>query len=107
MTAETTGPNYDVYSIDFLTDPESAGLPSEFADMGVIQATEEGTEARYTFLVEHDYGVLARQARRDIEGFIPLAITAVRWARIGWRADWEDPNLNPAWGSVYPMGYQG
>lgn len=108
MTTEPSSspddPNYNVKSIDFLNNPAGAGLTPEFMDMGVIQATQEGTGTRCTFLVEHDYAVTALTARRSLNGFIPLAITAVRWVRMGWPNDWTDQKLNPAWAPVYPAG---
>ncbi|XAS66550.1 hypothetical protein V3C33_13775 [Micrococcaceae bacterium Sec5.7] len=97
-------PSYDVHSIGFLSNPALAGLTADFTGAGVIRATQEGTGARCTFIVEHDYAALSLAARRDLDGFIPLAITAVRWLRLGWPEDWADGALNPAWARVYPAG---
>lgn len=98
-------PGYDVHSIDFLDCPAAVGLTQDFAGAGVIQASQEGTGQRYTFLVEHEYAVLSLSTRRDLEGFIPLAITAIRWARLGWPEDWPAGLLNPTWAAVYPAGW--
>lgn len=103
MTA--ADPNYDVHSIDFLNNPAAVGLTPDFAGAGVIQASREDTGQRCTFLVEHDYAVLSLSARRELEGFIPLAITAIRWARLGWPEDWAAGTLNPTWSAVYPAGW--
>jgi hypothetical protein len=102
MTTET---NYDVHSIDFLNNPALAGLGPEFAGMGVLRISEEGTGRRATALVEHDYAVTALTARQELKGFIPLAATAVRWLRTGWPEEWGG-SLNPTWAPVYPAGAQ-
>lgn len=102
MTHET---NYDCHSIDFLSRPDLAGLTPDFAGMGVIRISEEGTGRRATALVEHDYAITALTARRELTGFIPLAATAVRWLRVGWPEEWG-ANLNPTWAQIYPSGAQ-
>jgi hypothetical protein len=99
----TTEPNYHVHSIDFLNTPQLAGLGPDFEGSGVLRISEEGTGRRATALVEHDYAVTALTARRDLTGFIPLAVTAVRWLRTGWPEEWGD-DLNPTWAQVYPAG---
>jgi len=96
----TTELNYDVHSIDFLTNPELAGLSSEFEGMGVLRISEEGTGRRGTALVERDYAVTALAGRRALEGHLALAATAVRWLRTGWPEEWGD-GQNPAWAPVY------
>lgn len=95
-------PNYDVHSIDFLGDPAPAGLSTEFLGMGVLRISVEGGGQHATALVEHDYAVTALTARRDLEGFIPLSATAVRWLRLGWPEEWGTPGLYPAWAPAYP-----
>lgn len=102
MTTET---NYDVHSIDFLKTPALAGLTPDFEGAGVVRLSEEGTGRRATALVEHDYAVTALTARQELEGFIPLAATAVRYLRVGWPEEWR-ANLNPTWMQVYPAGAQ-
>jgi|GEM_PF-6486354 hypothetical protein len=103
----TTGTNYNVHSIDFINDPAPAGLGPEFEGMGLFRISEEGTGRRATALVEHDYALNALIARRDLQGFIALAATAVRWLRTGWPEEFGDTDLNPTWAQVYPAGYQG
>lgn len=100
-----TGAEFDVHSIDFLTNPEPAGLGPEFTGMGVFRVSEVGTGCRATALSERDYALTACVARRDLDGFVSLAATAVRWLRIGWPEEWDDATLNPAWAPVYPAGW--
>ncbi|MBO1269603.1 hypothetical protein [Arthrobacter cavernae] len=97
-------PNYDIYTIDFLNDPAAAGLGPEFAGMGLLRISVEGSGQHATALVEHDYAVTALTARRDLEGFIALSATAVRWLRLGWPEEWGTPELPPTWAPAYPAG---
>ncbi|MCA4132947.1 hypothetical protein [Arthrobacter sp. M4] len=101
----TDHPNYTIHSIDFINDPEPAGLPAQCLGMGVLRISEQGTGRRATILVEHDYAVTALIARRDLEGPIPLAATAARFMRTGWPEEWG-PGLNPTWLPIYPAGSQ-
>lgn len=105
MTDNHNNPNYDVHTIDFLNNPEPAGLPAECLGMGVLRISEEGTGRRATVLVEHDYAVTAITAIRELGGFIPLAATAARFMRTGWPEEWG-PDLNPRWAPLYPAGSQ-
>lgn len=102
----TGGFNYDVHSIDFINDPGPAGLGPEFEGMGLLRISEVGTGRRATALVEHDYALTVCFARRDLEGHIALAATAVRWLRTGWWDEWGT-DLNPDWLPVYPAGWSG
>ena len=105
MTTEHGNPNWDVHSIDFLSNPALAGLPDEFQGMGVLRISEAGTPNRATVLVEHEYAITAITARRELEGFIPLSATATRFMRTGWPEEWG-PDLNPAWATLYPSRSQ-
>jgi len=99
----TADPNYDVHSIEFLDTPAYAGLGPEFAGMGLIRISEEGTGRRATALVEHDYAVTALAARAELTGQVVLAATATRHLRMGWPEEWGD-DLNTTWAQVYPAG---
>lgn len=98
-------PTFDVHSIDFLTNPALVGLGPEFAGMGVFRVSEVGSGTHATALAEHDYALTASVARRELDGFISLAATAVRWLRLGWPEEWDDMGLNPLWAPVYPAGW--
>jgi len=95
----------EVHSIFFINDPEPAGLGPEFEGMGLFFISDE-TGEHACALVEHDFALNVLTARRDLEGPVVLAATAVRYLRKGWPEDWAD-DLNPNWAPIYPSGFQG
>jgi hypothetical protein len=107
MTTEpnTTYPQYQVHRIDFLNNPALAGLPADFAGMGVMAAQQHDTGRKCTLLVDHDYALMALTAQQNLGDAVLLAPTALRWLRIGWPEEWGE-DLNPSWIQIYPSGAQ-